>query len=114
MKLWDISCDGGFWKVQLDVKDLDGHLDFTCRVRAGNLSHKIGEATVGVAVVRCQQVFKSSWAWYVVGIFLLASTLLKLHMFSSSFISTFFAAIVRAVWSTEMPLATFLDILLSS
>ena len=22
MKLWDISGDGGFWKVQLDVRDL--------------------------------------------------------------------------------------------
>ena len=28
MKLWDISGDGGFWKVQLDVRDLGGHLDF--------------------------------------------------------------------------------------
>ena len=25
MKLWDISGDGGFWKVQLDVRDLGGH-----------------------------------------------------------------------------------------
>ena len=29
MKLWDISGDGRFWKVQLDVRDLWGHLDFT-------------------------------------------------------------------------------------
>ena len=29
MKLWDISGEGGFWKVQLDVRDLGGHLDFT-------------------------------------------------------------------------------------
>ena len=29
MKLWDVSGDGGFWKVQLDVRDLGGHLDFT-------------------------------------------------------------------------------------
>ena len=29
MKLWDISGDGGFWKVQLDIRDLGGHLDFT-------------------------------------------------------------------------------------
>ena len=34
MKLWDISGDGGFWKVQLDVRDLGGHLDFTFRARA--------------------------------------------------------------------------------
>ena len=24
MKLWDISGEGGFWKVQLDVRDLGG------------------------------------------------------------------------------------------
>ena len=28
MKLWDICGDGGFWKVQLDVRDFGGHLDF--------------------------------------------------------------------------------------
>ena len=27
MKLWDISGRGSFWKVQLDVRDLGGHLD---------------------------------------------------------------------------------------
>ena len=31
MTLWDISGDGGFWKVQLDIRDLGGHLDFTFR-----------------------------------------------------------------------------------
>ena len=44
-KLWDISGDG------LDVRDLGGHLDFTRRARAGTLSKRIGEATVGVAAV---------------------------------------------------------------
>ena len=29
MNLWDISGSGSFWKVQLDVRDLRGHLDFT-------------------------------------------------------------------------------------
>ena len=33
MKLWDVAGNGGFWKVQLDVRDLDGHLDFTLRAR---------------------------------------------------------------------------------
>ena len=51
MKLWDISGDGGFWKVQLDVRDLGGHLGFTFRARAGTLSKRVGEATVGVASV---------------------------------------------------------------
>ena len=40
MKLWDISGDGGFWKVQLDVRDLGGHLDFTFSARAGTLSRR--------------------------------------------------------------------------
>ena len=45
MKLWDISGDGGFWKVQLDVRDLGGHLDFTLRARAGTLSKRVRDAT---------------------------------------------------------------------
>ena len=51
MKLWDVAGDGGFWKVQLDVRDLGGHLDFTLRARAGTLSKRVGEATDGVAAV---------------------------------------------------------------
>ena len=47
MKLWDVSGDGGFWKVQLDVRGLGGHLDFTFRARAGTLSKRVGEATLG-------------------------------------------------------------------
>ena len=51
MKLWDISGEGGFWKVQFDVKDLGGHLDFINRARVGTLSRGVGEAAVGVAAV---------------------------------------------------------------
>ena len=51
MKLWDVSGNGSFWKVQLDVKDLGGHLDFTLRARAGMLSKRVREATFGVASV---------------------------------------------------------------
>ena len=51
MKLGDNSGDGGFWKVQLDVRDLGGHLDFTWRARAVSLSKRVGDATVGVAAV---------------------------------------------------------------
>ena len=35
VKLWDISGDGKPWKVELDVRDLGGHLDFARRARAG-------------------------------------------------------------------------------
>ena len=51
MKLWDISGDGKFRKVQLDIKGLGGHLDFTKRARAGTLSKRVREATMGVAAV---------------------------------------------------------------
>ena len=43
--------DGGFWKVQLNVTDLGGHLDFTLRARARTLSKRVREATLGVALV---------------------------------------------------------------
>ena len=111
MKLWDILGDGGFWKVQLDVRDLGGHLDLTYR---GNLSHKVGKATFGVAAVRCQQVFKSSWAWYVVGIFLLASTLLKLHMSPPLSSVLFLLPLFGQFGPLRCLLPLFLDILLSS
>ena len=101
MKLWDISGDGGFWRVQLDVRDLGGQFDFTCRARAGTLSKRVGEATLGVAAVGVYLwVFRKSWAWFVVSIFLLEASYV-----SSSSIRAFRAAIVRAVWSTKMPLA---------
>ena len=51
MKLWDISGGGSFWKVQLDVRDLGGHLDVTFRARAGTLSKRFADVTVGVASV---------------------------------------------------------------
>ena len=51
MKLWDVAGDGGFWKVQQDVRDLGGHLDFTLRARAGTLSNRVRDATFGVASV---------------------------------------------------------------
>ena len=47
MKLWDVSGNGRFWKVQLDVRDLGGHLDFTLGARAGTLSNRVREATFG-------------------------------------------------------------------
>ena len=86
MKLWDISGDGGFWKVQLDVRDLGGHLDFTYRARAGTLSHRVGKATVGKHLPAGLHAAEASYV-------------------SSSSISSFRAATVRAVWSTMMPLA---------
>ena len=51
MKLSGISGDDRFWKVQLDARDLGGHLDFTNRARAGTLSCGVKDAIAGVAVV---------------------------------------------------------------
>ena len=51
MKLWDVSGDGRPWSVELDVRDLGGHLDFTRRARAGTLSRRVKEATHAVAAV---------------------------------------------------------------
>ena len=49
--MWDVSGSGGYWNVQLEVRDLGGHLDFTLRARAVTLSSRVREATFGVASV---------------------------------------------------------------
>ena len=36
LKLWDVSGTGGFWNVQLDVRELGGHLDFTLESSSWN------------------------------------------------------------------------------
>ena len=51
MKLWEVSSDGKPWKVELDIRDLGGHLDFTKRARARTLSQWVRVATHGVAAV---------------------------------------------------------------
>ena len=38
--MWDVSGSGGYWNVQLEVRDLGGHLDFTLRARAVTLSQQ--------------------------------------------------------------------------
>ena len=48
MKLWDVSGSGGFWKVQLDVRDIGDHLDFTLTARAGTLPKRVRDASLGV------------------------------------------------------------------
>ena len=106
MKLWDISGDGGFWKVQLDVRDLGGHLDFTYRATAGTLSKRVGEAIHGVAAVGALPLGFQVKLGLVRGKYLPAGLhAAEASYVSSSSISAFRAAIVRAVWSTKMPLA---------
>ena len=101
MKLWDISGDGGFWKVQLDVRDLGGHLDFTFRARAGTLSHRVGKATVGVAAVGALPLGFQVQLGLVRGKYLPAGLhAAEASYVSSSSISAFRTAIVRAVFLT--------------
>ena len=89
VKLWDISGDGKFWKVQLDVRDIGAHLDFTRRARAGALSHRAGEAAVGVTAVGALPL-----------VFQVKLGLVRGKYVSSSSTSAFRAAIV-----SKMPLA---------
>ena len=106
MKLWDISGDGGFWKVQLDVRDLGGHPDFTRRARAGTLSNTVRDATFGFASVGALPLGFHVKLGLVRGKYLLAGLhAAEASYVSSSAISGFRAAVVRAVWSSKMPLA---------
>ena len=104
-KLWDVAGDGGFWKVQLDVRDLGGHLDFTLRARADTLSRRFGEATFGVASVGALPFGFQVKLGLARGKYLPAGLHAAEASYVSSSISAFRAAIVRAVWSSKMPLA---------
>ena len=119
MKLWDISGEGGFWKVQLDVRDLGGHLDFTYRARAGTLSRMVGEATVGVAAVGALPLgFRVKLGLVVVSIFLLASMLLRLLIFLRRPLVPFgmllfvHFGLLRCLLQMLLPLLTFWMVLL--
>ena len=92
---------------QLDVRDLGGHLDFTSGARAGILSKRVGEATVGVASVGALPLGFQVKLGLVRGKYLPAGLhAAEASYFSSSSISAFGAAVVRAVWSSKMPLAS--------
>ena len=105
MKLWDVFGNGRFWKVQLDVRDLGGHLDFTLRARAGTLSKRVRDATFGVASVGALPPGFHIKLGLVRGRYLPAGLhAAEASYVSSSSISAFRAAIVRAVWSSKMPL----------
>ena len=85
---------------------MGGHLDFTLRAGAGTLSKRIGEATVGVASVGALLLGFQVKLGSVQGKNLPAGLhAAEASYVSSSSISAFRAAIVRAVWSSKMPLA---------
>ena len=85
---------------------LGGHLDFTYRARAGTLSRRLREATIGVAVVGALPLGFQVKLGLVRGKYVPAGLhAAEASEISSSSISAFRAAIVRAVWSSRMPLA---------
>ena len=117
MKLWDISGDGGFWNVQLDVRDLGGHLDFTLRARAGTLSKRIREATCRVASVGALPLGFQVKLNLVRGKYLLAG----LHAAEPSYVSSSSISAFRAAFillfllfyffvGVSSPLQTFLRV----
>ena len=76
MKLSDVSGDARPWSVELDVRDLGGHLDFTRLAGAGTLSRRVKDATHGVAEVgTLPWGFSLSWVWFVGSICQLGSML---------------------------------------
>ena len=86
---------------------LGGHLDFTYRARAGTLPRRVGMATVGVAAVGALPPGFQVKLGLVRGEYLPAGLhAAEASYVSSSAISAFGAAIVRAVWSGNMPLAS--------
>ena len=98
MKLWRVSGDGRFWKVQLDARDLGRHLDFTRRAWAGTLSKRVGEATVGVAAVGALPLGFQVKLGLVRGKYIPAGLhAAEASYVSSSALSAFRAAVVRAV-----------------
>ena len=106
VKLWDISGDDSFWKVQLNVRDLGGRLDFSRRAWAGTLFKRVGEATLGVAAVGSLPLGFQVKLGLVRGKYLPAGLhAAEASYVSSSPISAFRAAVVRAPWSSKMPLA---------
>ena len=86
--------------------DLGGHLDFTLRARAGTLSKRVRDAALGVASVGALTLGFQVELGLVRGKYLPAGLhAAEASYVSSSSISAFRAAIVRAVWSSKMLLA---------
>ena len=102
-----VSGDGRPWSVELDVRDLGGHLEFTRRAWAGTLSRRVREAAHGVASVVALPLGFQAELGLAQGKYLSAG----LHAVQASYVSAsslsgFRAAIVRSVWFNSMFLAS--------
>ena len=106
MMLWDVPEDGQPWKVELDIRGLGSHLDFTRRARAGTLFRRVKDATHGVVAVCALPLGFQVQLGLVRGKYLPAGLhAVEASYVSASSLSSFRAAIVRSVWSSKMPLA---------
>ena len=63
MTAWRNRNEGCFWAVNLDVRDLGGHLDVTLRAVAGTLTNRVKIATTQVPVVGALPPGVSTHAW---------------------------------------------------
>ena len=67
--------------MELDVRDLGGHLEFTRRARAGTLSKSVKDATRAVAAVGALPWgFRLNLVWFVRSICELGCMLLRLRV----------------------------------
>ena len=98
MKLWDVSSDGKPWKVELDVRDLRGHLGFTKR---RGLGHSLdGSRMLRMALlllVRFPLGFGLNWAWFGSKYLPAGLHAAEASHVSASSLSAFRASIVRSV-----------------
>ena len=105
MTAWRNRNDGCFWAVKLDVRDLGGHLDVTLRAVAGTLTNRVKIATtqvpaVGALPLGFQRMLGLVRSKYLPG---------GLHgcegaAVSVTALSSFRAAVSRAVWSKKLPM----------
>ena len=106
MKNWSISAGDKGWGVKLDVRDLGGHLDITCRVRAGTLARRVVRATDQVAILGALPFGFLRLVGFARTKFLPAG----LHGAQGSHISlknlsSFRTGIVKACWPRKLPMA---------
>ena len=114
MRRWDVSGDGKAWKVDLDVRDLSGHLDLTLQARAGTLSKRVKDPTHGVAAVGALSPLGSRSKLGLVrgSICLLVFMLLKLRMFLFLLWPLFVQPLVGLLGPAKMPMASTSAILI--
>ena len=102
MPAWRNDNEGCFWAVELDVRDLGGHLDVTLRALAGILSSRVNVATAqvisgGALPMGFRRMPGMACSKYLPG---------GLHgcegaAISVSALSAFRAVVARAVWSKK-------------